>query len=186
MDQSLQPEFTTERLFLRSIRPDDAEAWFLFRSDAAANKYQGWIPATVRDVHDFIQNRISPLFDMTGTWFQFAIIKKDLHQLIGDAGVHFFDAEKKQVEIGFTLDMNYQGKGYATEALRAVIHYLFRDRHKHRITASIDPANERSIRLVERLGFRKEAHFKSSILINGQWADDLVYALLEDEWNYTK
>ena len=60
--------------------------------------------------------------------------------------------------------------------------YMFSELGKRRIIASIDPRNESSIRLVERLKFRKEAHFKESILINGEWVDDLVYAVLKDEW----
>jgi RimJ/RimL family protein N-acetyltransferase len=177
------PEIKTDRLVLRPINTDDADALFAYRSDSIANQYQGWIPNTIRDAHDFIRNRISPVFDVTGTWFQFVIIKREQDELIGDIGIHFLDTEKKQVEIGFTLDKRHQGKGYASEALKAVIHYLFKKSHKHRITASIDPDNSKSIRLVERLGFRKEAHFKSSVMNHGKWADDLVYAILEDEWN---
>jgi len=64
-----------------------------------------------------------------------------------------------------------------------VIDYLFNDLNKHRIIASIDPNNTNSIRLVERIGFRKEAHFVESLLINGKWADDLIYALIEKDWH---
>jgi len=55
--------------------------------------------------------------------------------------------------------------------------------NKHRIIASIDPDDKNSIRLVERIGFRKEAHFVESLLINGKWVDDLIYALIEKDWN---
>ncbi len=54
--------------------------------------------------------------------------------------------------------------------------------NKHRIIASIDPINIASIKLIERLGFRKEAHFIESLFFHGQWVDDLIYALLEKEW----
>ena len=63
-----------------------------------------------------------------------------------------------------------------------MINYLFSELNKHRIIASIDPKNINSIRLVERIGFRKEAHFIESLWINGQWVDDLVYALIEKDW----
>ena len=59
---------------------------------------------------------------------------------------------------------------------------LIFDLKKHRITASIDPRNTSSIRLIERLGFRKEAHFKQSLFFHGEWVDDLIYAMLAEEW----
>ena len=74
------------------------------------------------------------------------------------------------------------GKGYATEALRAMVDYLFANLGKHRIVASVDPRNTPSIRLIERLGFRKEAHFKESYYLRGEWVDDIIYAMLRTEW----
>jgi RimJ/RimL family protein N-acetyltransferase len=73
-------------------------------------------------------------------------------------------------------------KGYATEALTKIVDYLLNDLNKHRIIASIDPANSDSIRLIERLGFRKEAHFIKSLFFRGEWVDDLIYAILAHEW----
>ncbi len=172
----------TERLLLRPIHKSDAESVFRYRSDALTNKYQGWIPKTVDDVVSFIDNRVSPVIDINGTWFQYVIIKKDDGALIGDVGLHFFGPNNKQVEIGCTIDKNYQKHGYASEALSEIFRYLFNTLGKHRIIASIDPRNEGSIRLVEKLGFRKEAHFKESIFLDGEWLDDLIYAVLRSEW----
>ena len=73
----------------------------------------------------------------------------------------------------------------ATEALSALIDMLFDELAKHRIIASIDPRNEPSIRLMERLGFRKEAHFHRSIFMHGEWTDDVIYAMLQSEWKKT-
>lgn len=176
------PEINTERLLLRSVRMDDAQAIFKYRSDAIINQYQGWVPKTINDVYDFLKNRVSSSIDLFGTWYQFVIIKKENKELIGDLGIHFLDPDKKQAEIGCTLDKNNHRMGYATEALKGTINYLFNQLNKRRIIASVDPRNSKSINLVERLGFRKEAHFKESILINGKWVDDLVYAILKDEW----
>jgi RimJ/RimL family protein N-acetyltransferase len=175
-------EINTERLLLRPIRLDDANAIFTYRSDAAMNQYQGWIPNSVNDVSDFIKNRVTPVINVIGTWYQCVIINKETGELIGDIGIHFLDPDQKQVEIGCTLDRNQQGKGFANEALKEIINYVFSDLDKHRIVGSIDPRNGKSIGLVERLGFRKEAHFKKSVFIRGEWVDDLVYAILKEEW----
>jgi len=173
---------STERLLLRPIHKSDAESVFRYRSDAITNKFQGWIPKAIDDVVSFIDNRVSPTININGTWFQFVVIKKDDGALIGDVGLHFFDPDNKQVEIGCTIDKNYQKHGYASEALAEIFQYLFKALEKHRIIASIDPRNEGSIRLVEKIGFRKEAHFKKSIFQDGEWLDDLVYAILWSEW----
>lgn len=168
--------FKTERLELRPIDINDTESIFEYRSDSVANMYQGWIPQNISDVEEFI-GKISPIPNLPDSWFQLVIIENETKRIIGDIGIHFLDSENKQVEIGCTLSKDYQGKGYATEALRVVIDYLSNDLKKHRIIASIDPDNSSSIRLVERLGFRKEAHFVKSLYLNGKWVDDLVFAL---------
>jgi len=93
------------------------------------------------------------------------------------------NTDNQQVEIGCTLNKNYQSQGYATEALYKVIDYLFNDLKKHRIIASVDPNNIKSIRLVEGLGFRKEAYFVESLYLNEKWSDDIVFALLRREWS---
>jgi len=134
------------------------------------------------DVISFIENRVSPTIDISGTWFQLVIIKKEGDKVIGDVGLHFFDSDNKQVEIGCTIDKNWQKHGYASEALSEIFRYLFKTLDKHRIIASVDPRNENSVKLVEKLGFRKEAHFKESIFQDGEWLDDLVYAMLRKGW----
>lgn len=175
-------EIETTRLLLRPIDRTDAKAIFEYRSDSAANKYQGWIPKTINEVDEFI-GKISPEINIPNTWAQFAVVLKENNQLIGDIGIHFLDtADNRQVEVGFTLNKLFRGKGYATEALAHVLSYLFNDLDKHRIIASIDPNNLDSIKVVEKLGFRKEAHFKKCILINREWTDDLVFAILGEEW----
>ena len=176
-------EIISERLTLRPIQIQDAKAVFEYRSNGRVNKYQGWIPQIVADVNDFIIYKVSPQIDLPGTWFQFVIVKNDTHELIGDIGVHFLPDDDSQVELGCTLNEVHQGKGYATEALREVIRYVFGPLGKRRIIASIDPRNLASVRLFERLGFSREAHFRESLFINGEWVDDLVYALLKHETN---
>ncbi len=171
----------SERLILRPINLGDKAEIFAYRSDKVTNEYQGWIPNTIRDVEIFIE-KIAKQINEPETWFQFVLIEKVSQKIIGDLGIHFWDKENKQVEIGCTLNISYQKKGFAIESVRRVIEYLFKEHNKHRITASIDPKNANSIQLVERIGFRKEAHFVESVYVNEKWVDDLVYSLLEKDW----
>lgn len=173
-------QIEADRILMRSVQPSDAQELFSYRRDAEANRYQGWIPACPDDVDVFIRTRISPEFDQPGTWHQMVLILKESGIIAGDVGIHFIDED--QVELGITLAKNYQGQGLATEALSAVIRLLFNDLKKHRIIASVDPRNDPSIRLIKRLGFRQEAHFRQSLRIGDEWVDDLVFAILATEW----
>lgn len=174
-------EFHTGRLFLRPINIEDKESTFAYRSDIEINKYQGWIPETIADVEEFIK-KTAQQFNEPESWFQLVIIEKKTNTIIGDLGVHFYGSENKQVELGCTIHKDYHKNGFATEALNCIINYLFNNLKKHRITTSIDPENLGSIRLVEKIGFRKEAHFVESIFLNGKWVDDLIYAILQKDW----
>ncbi|RUT78613.1 GNAT family N-acetyltransferase [Ancylomarina longa] len=117
-----------------------------------------------------------------GTWYQFIIRLKENSEIIGDLGIHFLDEEGCQVKIGCTLAKKYHGVGFASKAIKQIINFLFLELGKHRIIASIDPDNKSSIKLTEKLRFRKEAHFEESILVNGLWVDNMIYALLKREW----
>ena len=172
----------TSRLLLRSIRHDDAKDLFRYHSDPVTNKYQGWIPLTLEDVHDFIETRLSGQIDIDDTWYQFVIIMREHDKIVGDIGIHFTDQDAKQVEVGWTLDKNCHGKGIATEALTRLFNFIFSDLKKNRITASIDPENSRSIALAERLGFKREAYLRNNIQIDGVWYHDLIYSIKKDEW----
>ncbi|MCT4639270.1 MAG: GNAT family N-acetyltransferase [Bacteroidales bacterium] len=175
----------TDRLLIRAITPDDRDKVFEYRKDKKTNMYQGWIPETIDDVDMFI-GKVAKKVNMPDTWFQLVIVEMELETVIGDIGIHFIGEENNQVEIGCTLNKRFHKRGYATEAVKAVIDYLFTELNKHRIITSVDPANVGSIDLVERIGFRKEAHFVESLFINGEWVDDAVYALLKKEWKIKK
>lgn len=176
-------DFFTTRLHIRPVNIMDNKRIFKYRSDPETYRFLSLIPETVEDVSAFI-GRTSNEINIPGTWFQFVVIERRSDTLIGDIGIHFLetDSENMQAEIGYTLDKNYRKKGYATEALTEIIDYLINDLNKHRIIASIDPTNIDSIRLMERLRFRKEAHFKESLFFHGDWVDDLIYAILAKEW----
>ncbi|MCC8153373.1 MAG: GNAT family N-acetyltransferase [Tannerellaceae bacterium] len=171
----------TDRLMVRLAELEDAEAIYSYRSDVLANKYQGWFPGSIEEVRDYMVH-MPRILDVVDICFQFAIVELTGNRLIGDMGISFTGHEGMQAEIGYTLHPDFQGKGYATEAVNAMMEYLFIVLKKHRIIASVDPRNTASIRLLERLSFRKEAHFRESYFLRGEWTDDVVYAMLEKEF----
>ena len=90
--------------------------------------------------------------------------------------------ELRRGEIGYLLDLRYWGRGYATEAARAVLDFGFRELDLHRVYATCRPANVASIRVMEKLGMRREAHFRQHRWMKGAWQDSYLYAILDHEW----
>lgn len=178
------PELTivTERLVLGSLLSHDAPRLFEYRSAPDVCRYQFWEPRSVQEAEEFIERSRSDSFETPDVWHQLAIRLQDGDQLIGDVGVHFPGDPPLQAEFGITLAPEYQGQGLAREALLGLLDHLFTVMSRHRVFASVDPRNGPSVALLERVGMRREAHFRQSLWFKGEWADDLVYALLDSEW----
>ncbi len=170
----------TDRLIIRTLKMKDKNEFFQYRSMPEVYQYQGWRPKNIEEIERFINENVSICPNTRNTWLQLAVCLKE-GQLIGDIGIHFIE-DDYQIEIGYTLSPRYQGNGYAVEAVKAIINYCFTVFKKHRITASVDPDNLKSIKLLQKIGFRKEAHFIKSFRMGDQWYDDCVYAMLAEEW----
>ena len=175
-------EIKTSRLYLRPISINDADTIFNYRSLPEVYEYQGWRPNSIAETKYFIKTQIEKKLNIPDSWYQIVVIKSDSDELIGDIGLHFLRNDNQQVEIGFTLSPIHQGKGFATEAVAAVVDFLFNSLQKHRVIASVDPRNTKSIQLIQRIGMRKEAHFIKSLWFNNEWVDDLTFAILKEEW----
>ncbi len=176
-------EIQTNRLVLKDIVPEDSERMFEYRSDPSIMEFQSFKPASIHDVEIFIKNNTAQ-FNVVNTWFQIGIYYEDT--IIGDSGIHFLDPENQQCEIGYTIGKKDQHKGFGKESVQAIIDYIFTTLKKHRIVASVDPENTASIRLLKNLGFRKEGYFVKSVLIHGEWKDDMVLGIVEEEWQKMK
>ncbi|HEX7732597.1 MAG TPA: GNAT family protein [Rhodanobacter sp.] len=173
-------QLETARLRLDALRHEDAAALFAYRADPAVSRYQGWRPVSPDEAARFIARQREVAFDTPGSWFQFAMRLRHGGDLVGDLGLHFVDADT--VEFGVTLSPAQQGRGLAAEAVRAALALVFGGLERHRAYASVDPRNLACVRLLERLGMRKEAHFRESWRDGDGWADDAIYAMLASEW----
>jgi len=115
----------------------------------------------------------------TGTTL--AVELRDSGELVGHVNV-MVDPDNRQGEIGFIFDPAHQGRGYATEATRALVAHAFEHYDLHRICGRLEPRNVASARVLEKLGMRREAHLVENEWLRGEWQSELVYALLEAEW----
>ena len=174
---------TTQRLVLRRFRPEDLDAFVAYRSDPETGRYQSWeAPYRPSQARRFLQELEAIHPDTPGEWFQFAVALHHTDRLIGDCGAHVGAEDARQAEIGFTLAPQHQGHGYATEAVRRLLHYLLIERGKHRVRATCDDRNTRSAAVLERVGMRREGHLLESTWSKGEWTNDLLYAVLRREW----
>ena len=170
----------TERLLLRRLAPGDAADLFRYRNHPEVTRFQSLRLDSEAAALAFIQG-LPARPGEPDTWFQLALCLRSDGRLIGDVGIHFLD-DHGQAGIGYTLDPEHQGQGYAREAVAALLAYLFGELGFHRVTASIDPANTKSLALVRNLGMRQEATFLQNVWNGTYWEDECIYALLRDEW----
>lgn len=173
-------ELLTPRLQLDALLPTDADALFAYRGDADVARYQGWHPASRDEAAEWIDALASE--PAPGRWWQRAIRLCGKGELIGDLGLSLPTDDKGSVEFGITIAPAHQGRGYAGEAVRAALGWAF-GQGANRAMASVDPRNTACVALLCSLGMRQEAHFRESYWLRGEWADDLVFALLAREWD---
>jgi RimJ/RimL family protein N-acetyltransferase len=183
MEDAAFTTLTTERLVVRRFRPEDLDAFVAYRSDPRVARYQSWeAPYPAGRARQFLRQLQGSHPDTPGEWFQFAVALGHTDQLIGDCAAHVRADDPRQAEIGFTFAAEHQGHGYATEAVRRLLHYLLVERGKHRVSATCDDRNTRSAAVLERVGMRREGHLLESTWSKGEWTNDLLYAVLRREW----
>jgi len=173
----------TARLVLRNFIDSDLESFLAYRNDPEVAKYQGWgLPYPREKGEDFIAFMKERTALKQGGWIQFAIALKDTDELIGDLGCYIKEDDIRQARIGFTIAAKHWRKGYVSEVIPHLLEYLFEDMDVHRVVADCDVDNVASYRTLEKLGFRREAHFVESYLVNGVYASEYHYGLLQREW----
>lgn len=174
----------TPRLVIRRFTLEDAEALARYRSIPEVARFQSWeAPFSVARAVAFVDWLLTHEPDEPGEWYQLAIApREDPGRIVGDCAFQPRATEPRIVDVGFTLDPAAQGRGYATEAVGELIRYLFEARGKHKVCADCDTRNEASWRLLERLGFRREAVLRESYADGADWADEYLYGLLDREW----
>lgn len=121
----------------------------------------------------------------TPGWFQFALEHKEDGRFVGDCGLRTADPGIRWAQVGYTIDRPHWNQGYATEAVRALIAYVFGSFAIDRIGASVDPRHGASIRVLEKAGFIEQADAQLSPWLRGDWADDATYTMTRRSFEFT-
>ena len=176
-------QIAAPRLTIRRFQGGDAKALAAYRSDPEVARYQGWDSCTRAEAAEFIHSLEAIDPGTPGAWFQFAFELRETAGLVGDCALRVTDSDPRQAELGFTLERPFQGRGFASEGVRAVLDYAFATFDLHRVFAITDERNSPAQRLLEGLRFRREAHFVEGTWFKGAFASELLYAMLRREWS---
>jgi RimJ/RimL family protein N-acetyltransferase len=171
----------TERLNLRWLDERDTAAQFAIFSDPQVTRY--WSGAPWSEMAQAEALMAATLDDYRdGTALRLGIVVAATGEMIGNVNLHHFYDQNRRCELGYALASAHWGKGYAVEALRAALDHGFRELDLNRVEADIDPRNEASARVLERLGFRKEGYMPERWIVHGEMADTVFYGLLKKYW----
>ena len=180
------PKLLTERLSLRQLEASDTHRIFEYRSRPEVSRFQSWGTQAMEEIQSHVDCLAVIEPGMPGLWYQVEIALRSSGGLIGDCGFKVSESETWQVECGIAVAPEYQSQGYATEALRALLGYLSFELGKDRAFGSVDPHNSPSIRLMQRVGMRREAHLVQSLWFKGEWVDEIIFAVLASDWRSAK
>jgi RimJ/RimL family protein N-acetyltransferase len=174
----------TERLSLRPATADDVDATWRYRRLDEVGRWIGYAPGSRDEYAEKFRDpdRLAKtlLIELDG------VVIGDLMVAVEDGWAQHEVAEQAkgvQAELGWSIDPSYGGRGYATEAVAALLRICFEGLGLRRVTANCFADNTASWRLMERLGMRRELHaLRESLHRSGEWLDGMGYAMLADEW----
>lgn len=174
----------TDRLRIRRYTDKDLSDILEYSTDADfwLARNLDW-PATENGVKSYWEAQRAGESAHDPKWLSLVVELKAAEKVIGHVGIGVIHSgEDRQGMIGWLLGRAYQRQGLATEAARALISAAFTGLELHRITARTGRDNHRSWYLMERLGMRREAHFRESHIVRGERRDEFIYAVLASEW----
>ena len=175
------PMLTASRVILRWLEDDDVPALFEIFSDRQVMRY--WSSAPWTDPAEGVEMVASVRRSFAdGSLFQWGVARRSDSTLIGTCTLAQVDEKNRRAEIGFALRADQWGQGYMSEATHTLLRFAFEELGLHRLEADVDPRNEASIRLLERLGFQREGYLRERWLVDQEINDTVFYGLLRREW----
>ena len=179
------PDFpiTTERLVLRPFEPGDGPALGAIYGSEENCRYLYCEPFDEVGTITALAKRLAlPAFDGDDQVLNLAAVLRETDEVVADLLFFYRRHAHRQGEIGYVLQPAAHGKGLATEGMAAMVRVGFESAGVHRIEARCDARNTASIRVMAKLGMRQEAHLRENEFVKGEWTDEIVYALLAEEW----
>lgn len=175
------PRLVGQHVSLRSLVRSDAPNVFAIFGDPEVVRYWSAPPLPDLAAAENLVREIQGHF-ATRRLFQWGVCRRDTDQVIGTCTLFQLDRDHRRAELGFALRRSEWGRGFASDAIATVLAFAFGDLNLHRIEADVDPANERSLRALERQGFVREGYLRERWHHLGQKHDAVLLGLLRREW----
>lgn len=185
MADVLRPAYPikTTRLLLRPFAATDLDAMHAYQSLPEVTRYLMWPPRSREEAVAALERRLAhPTLEKEGEVLVLAVEHQETGDLLGEVNLFWMSEKLRTGEFGFVFDPRHHGRGYAREAATEILRLGFEQMDLHRIIGRADARNAASTGLMTRLGLRKEAHFVKNEFVKGEWADEVVYAMLAEEW----
>ncbi len=172
------------QVLLRPLSGKDLKGFHAYRSDPIVCRYQGFDPYTEEQARAFLEKSNWVDLQREGEWMQIGIVQQSSQRLIGDCALRFQSYEPRIAEVGCTLSRDFQGQGLAFQSVQLLLHTIFTQKETHKITALMDERNVAAIKVIEHLGFQREAHFRKSYFdkLDGDWFGEYQYGFLREDW----
>jgi RimJ/RimL family protein N-acetyltransferase len=186
MGPVLTPELPirTERLLLRLYTEDDLDDLCDIQARPEVARYLYWGTRDREQSRESLRQKIAAsALREEGENLTLAVELPGTGKVIGDVLLIWVSQEHRQGEIGYIFHPDHGGHGYATEAAEVMLRLGFEVFGLHRVIGRLDGRNIASARVLERLGMRREACFVQNEIVKGEWTDEVVYAMLADEWS---
>ncbi len=165
----------TPRLLLRRFRPADLRSFQSYRSDATLARYQGWQPVRDSEARTFLSAQARQELGRQGEWLQVALTVLPEQTVVGDLGIVVVDGPGGVIEIGFTLAREFHGRGYATEAVRAVTGKVLALPEVRSVQAVTDSRNAAAATVLLRAGFQLES--TRTAIFRGEECEEQIFRL---------
>jgi len=176
------PRLQGKRICLRPPAADDADALFALFADPEVMRYWSRPPMTARAEAEGLIGEILAGFDQR-TLFNWMVVSRSDDALIGTCALFRIERRHRRAEIGYSLRSDQWGRGFAAESVSLMLDWAFRTLRLHRIEADIDPRNDSSRRLLERLGFASEGVLRERYFVGDEVSDTQLFGLLESDWS---
>jgi RimJ/RimL family protein N-acetyltransferase len=173
----------TDRLRLRTFAPADLDAVAAYHALPELQRYLDWKARDRIEVKTALDAMCKDIaLNRPGDTVSLAVVRKSDDVLMGQVSLRWHDATAAQAEFRFVFNPIYRRQGYATEAAKAALDLGFDKFEFHRIFARCDARDGTSARLLKGLGMRLEAHYREHALFQGEWDEELHFAVLDREW----
>jgi len=174
-------EFITERLRLREFNEGDIDALREMDCIPEMYTYERELP-TEGDTRSTLDEYIKNQQEVPRSTFRFALTIQPADMAMGIVKLSRQWELIREWEVGWAVHPQEWGRGYASEAARAVIEWSFREMNVHRIVAFCHTDNTASVKVMEKLGMHQDGRLRETRWLNGRWWDEYVYSILEREW----